>query len=337
MNLLFRLGLLGMGLGVFVWFIWQTGPVEVFRTFSSLGWFTPLILFPYAVVYVLDTFGWQCAIRSIVALPFATLFRVRWAGESVNNVVPSAYIGGEAVKVYLLHKRGVPLLDGTSSVVVAKTVQVMTQAVFIALGALAAWGHLPARSSARPGIVSIAILAIGGIVLIFWLQSHGLFSQLFRFLHRFRPPSARWARIEAQSRQLDDRVYQFYHQEPGRFVLSALAFFMGWLGDTVEIYMVAWLLGFPMDWTQALAIESFMSVAKAVGIFIPGALGLQESGVVLLFHIFGLPAPYAISYALIRRGRELLYALAGGLFLLREESSLAGLAEKIQATTELKS
>jgi uncharacterized membrane protein YbhN (UPF0104 family) len=96
---------------------------------------------------------------------------------------------------------------------------------------------------------------------------------------------------------------------------------MGWLADALEVYVVCHLLRLPLAWTEAIAIESFISVAKAMGIFVPAALGVQESGVVLLFQIFGLPAPIAAAYAIIRRGRELFYVLVGGALLYSEESS----------------
>ena len=97
---------------------------------------------------------------------------------------------------------------------------------------------------------------------------------------------------------------------------------MGWLADSLEIYVVCHLLGLLLAWPEAIAIEAFISVAKAMGIFVPGALGVQETGVVLLFKIFGLPMPIAVAYAIIRRGRELFYVLIGGALLYTEEAPL---------------
>jgi len=71
----------------------------------------------------------------------------------------------------------------------------------------------------------------------------------------------------------------------------------------------------PIDFSHALAVEAFISVAKALGIFVPGALGVQESGIVFLGYLFGLPPALGVSYAIIRRGREVAYAAIGGIFL----------------------
>ena len=53
---------------------------------------------------------------------------------------------------------------------------------------------------------------------------------------------------------------------------------------------------------------------------------MQETGVVLLFKIFGLPLPIAVAYAIIRRGRELFYVLIGGALLYTKEASLKRVA-----------
>jgi hypothetical protein len=81
-----------LGLGLFGWFIHRTGPAEVFANVSRLGWLAPVVLVPYFFVYVLDTWGWYLAFGGYAAVrpSYLTLFRVRWAGESINNVIPSA-------------------------------------------------------------------------------------------------------------------------------------------------------------------------------------------------------------------------------------------------------
>lgn len=314
---------LALGLGLFGWFIYRTGPAEILANLSRLGWWTPVVMLPYFLVYILDTWGWCLAFGSYAKIRprYLTLFRVRWAGESINSIIPSAYVGGEALKVYLLHKRGFPALTAGTSVVASKTCQVLAQVLFIGVGALAALPHLPARPGVRTGMMLITLGAFGLAGLIFLLQRRGMFSSLHAVCSRF---SIRLKALETHRpklRRLDDQIYAFYHRDRRRFFKATAAYFAGWLADTIEVYMVCHLLGLPLAWTEAAAIEAFVSVAKGVGIFVPGALGVQESGVVMLFAIFGLPAPLAVTYAIIRRGRDLLYVLIGGTLLYSEEAS----------------
>ena len=98
--------------------------------------------------------------------------------------------------------------------------------------------------------------------------------------------------------------------------------------------MSTWL-GWPLDWPRVAAIEAFIGVAKALGTFVPASIGVQESGVVLLFRAFGLSSTQALAYALIRRGRELVYALLGLGLLWSEESGLKRLKLNIKEDTVL--
>ena len=87
------------------------------------------------------------------------------------------------------------------------------------------------------------------------------------------------AEKQAQLRQLDDQIFGFYRRQPRSFAAAGLAYLAGWLADPLELMILSHLLGFPMDYGTALVIESFISIAKALGFVVPGALGVQESGV----------------------------------------------------------
>lgn len=326
-----RVFLLLAGLALFGWFLHRAGPAEIWRTCASLGWFAPAILLPYAVVCVADTFGWRSAFGggSKPKISFFQLYRIRWCGDAVNNVIPSAYVGGEAVKVYLLRKRGVPLESATASVIVGRTVQTLTQVMFIAVGAAAFLTISGPHPGVRPAMIFVLVGSVAAVAILFWLQSHGLFSILLRVLPRL---GFRLAALESRSAelvQIDQRVMAFYQNDRRHFLFSACGYFAGWLLDTLDILLVAWLLGMPIEWTHALAIEAFVGVAKILGLFVPGALGVQESGIALVCRLAGLPDALGLSYAILRRGREVVYASLGWLLLYLEEATLKGLSGKV--------
>jgi glycosyltransferase 2 family protein len=321
-----------LGLGLFGWFVSRAGPGAILNQVSGLGWMVVLVLVPYAVVYGFDTWGWKLAFgKASRSKPsYWTLFRVRWAGEAVNNVIPTAYVGGEAIKVYLLHKRGISTLDAGTSVVASKTCQVLAQVFFIGLGAFLALPRLEPGSGARLGMMAVTGGALAVVAALLWLQRYGLFFCLRSGLAKL---SLRVPFLEKHGEhlgKLDEQIFQFYQRDSKRFLVCTLVFLGGWMADSLEVYLICHLLGQPLAWNEAVAIEAFISVAKALGIFVPAALGVQESGVVLLFHLFGLPGPLAVTYAILRRGREVVYALAGGALLLLEETSFKSLARQLE-------
>ena len=326
-----RVLLLAAGLALFAWFVQRAGVGEIWRTCSNLGWLAPLALVPYAAIYAADTLGWRFAFAGSASLPvsFWRLYLIRWCGESMNHVVPSAYIGGESIKVYLLHKRGVAVGQAAAGVIVGRTLQMLTQVMFIALGAAAFLWIADPGSQVRRGMAFALAGSVVAVAGLFWLQSHGMFSTLFRVLLKLR---LRFASLESKREkleQVDRQVTDFYRNDRRRLAMSTGGYFTGWLLDTLDIYLVAWLLGMPIGWTEALAVEAFISVAKMLGLFVPGALGVQESGIVLVCRLAGLPDALGVAYAIIRRGRDVVYASIGWLLLYLEEATLKGLPARV--------
>jgi uncharacterized protein (TIRG00374 family) len=335
-KLALRLIIAAAGLALFAWFVHRIGADTISHAFATLGWSAPVILLPYALVYLLDTIGWRLSFGCPLpkAISFGTLFRIRWAGESLNNIVPSAYLGGEAVKVYLLHKRGLPVADGTASVVIGKTAQVLAEVIFIGFGAVAGSLILPADSPARAGMFAIAGAATALVAMLFWLQHRGIFSTFLALAGRLRLRIHALTSRAESLRQLDRRIFNFYRHDRRRFLSGVTLYLAGWIADSTEILLVSHLLGMPLGWNQALAFEAFISVAKALGVFAPAALGVQESGVIFLFYLFGFPPALGVSYAIIRRARELTFVLIGGVLLYAEEPVLRGLARRVAQEIE---
>lgn len=331
-----RIVLLLAGLAVFGWFVRQADPDQLIDAFTRMGWGALLMLLPYACVYAADTLGWHFSFGPGHGhgLSFGTLFRIRWMGEAVNNVVPSGYIGGEALKVYLLHKRGVPTLNSTASVVAGKTVQTLAHVVFIGAGSVAAMQLVAPDSPIRTAMAVVFAGALVTVCLLFWLQSHGIFAMLFRMLDRFR-----WRVDSLEARKpallrIDGRIVDFYRNDRTHFGAATLAFLGGWFLDTMEILLLGYLMGYPIGITQALAIEAFVGVAKGMGFFVPGAVGVQETGIVFLCRMTSLPDSFGVAYAILRRGREVIYAGIGWLLLSLEESNFRRLARRVAMETK---
>lgn len=328
-----RVVVLVLGVVLFAWFVHRAGPGEIWRTCLSLGWYAPLTLIPYGIVYIADTTGWRFAFaaRALSGVGFWTLYRVRWCGEAVNNVVPSAYVGGEAVKVYLLAKRGVDAGDSTASVIVGRSLQTLTQVIFIAMGSAAFISLAPAQSGVHTALVLVLAGSVLAVIALFWLQTRGLFAMAFRALSQF---GVRLAALESRAqrwKQVDALVMEFYRGERRRVIGSAGGYLSGWLLDTMDILLVSWLVGMPITWTQALAIEAFIGVSKVLGLFVPGAIGVQESGIALVCRLAGLPDALGLAYAIIRRGREVIYASIGWALLYADEASLKGITGRVAA------
>lgn len=323
------------GLALFAWYVSRADLRSVGEVLGRLGWLAPVILAPYLLVYVVDFLGWRFSFPPGLKISFATLLRIRWAGEAVNNVLPSAYVGGEAVKVYLLRQCGLATQTGMSTAVVSKSAQSVAQLFFILLAALAFLQLAGDQPGLRAGMM--LVLGGGGVVLagLFWMQTRGLFASLLAIAAGLRVKLSFLDQHRAKIIAVDQTIAGFYRDHRLRFCAATGIYLGGWLLDTLEIYLIAFLLGMPIAWPQALAVEAFTSVAKVLGMWVPGALGVQDSSIVMLGRLAGLPDTLSVAYALLRRAREIVFALIGWGLLYGREANLRTLrAAMSPAATE---
>jgi uncharacterized membrane protein YbhN (UPF0104 family) len=71
-------------------------------------------------------------------------------------------------------------------------------------------------------------------------------------------------------------------------------------------------LGVKVGLGPAFVIESLAMAARSAGFAVPGAVGIQEGGFVLVCGLFGIGADAAIALSVVKRLREVLVG-AGAL------------------------
>jgi uncharacterized protein (TIRG00374 family) len=325
---------LALGLLLFATLLYGVGLQVVLRAFQRLGWLTPLIAIPYISSYAVDSIGWWWVLSrcfmSEAGKPAPTLpqlFAVRAAGEAVNAITPTAYLGGEPVKAWLLRHYGVPIVPALASVLVSKTALMLTQGGYVLLGLLIAlheWRTaIPLPLAATVGL----LLGILTCVLLVGVQRRGLFGSLLGLTRRWSGQEAILASWEPDLLALDQRLREFYDGHLSDFLICCALHFLGWIVGSFEVYVILWMLGSPPNFLDAFSIEALSGVAKLAAVIVPGSLGVQEGGQVLIFLAFGLGTPVAMTFGLLRRGRELLW-IGFGLSVLIRHQALGWLRER---------
>ena len=87
------------------------------------------------------------------------------------------------------------------------------------------------------------------------------------------------------------------------------------MAETLEVYAILYFLGVPVDLLSSLAIAALSVLIKGSAFFIPGSLGAQEGGYLLLLVAFGHDDVTGITFALLRRLREIVWIIVGLVFL----------------------
>jgi uncharacterized protein (TIRG00374 family) len=307
-----------VGLAALVGIVLHIGLEPIQHTVSQLGFLhLGLILLPMILVYGLEALGWQLTLGSHApTVGFLRLFAIRMAGETVNVTTPTAYVGGEPLKAFLLKRYGVPLVDGLASVITAKTTMTFAQVLFILLGlALAFWilgdsGHYWVAM-----LVSVGVLGFG-VGLFLLLQRHGIGVGCLTMLRACGIRFGFLEKREPQLQELDGTIRSFYSQHQQTFYAALAIFFLAWLTETLEVYAILYYLGVSIDVWAAISIAALTVLIKGGTFFIPGSLGAQEGGYTLLLMSFGYSEVTGITFALIRRLREILWILLGLVCLM---------------------
>ena len=304
---LLRAGLLVVGV-VFLGILVATNdPAAIFGSISRLGWRLAVIAcFPFAIITAFDTLGWYLAFLH-PRVPFRALLAVRLAGEAFNLTTPTASLGGEAVKAWLLRGR-VPLDESVLSVVVAKTTIMIGQGLFLLVGIVITWLAAPPDSRLLGWmlwLLAVEVLAIVGFLLA---QIQGGFGWVPRVLGRIGLGRSRHRETVAR---LDRGLAWFYRKEPRRLVLSIGFHFIAWLLGSLEAYLILNFLGLEVSLETATIIEALGTAVRFATFLVPASLGALEGGFVATFTALGLAPSAGVAFGLARRVREVVWIAVG--------------------------
>src|SRR5438477_3993892 len=137
--------LLGFGgAALFTILLVRQGVVAVGAAVATAGWAVAAIAAFHFVPILLDALAWQVLFPKAVRPRWQSLLWMRWIGEAISNLVPSAAVGGDIVRARLAAIHGAPMATAAASVIVDITLGIFTQVAFTLLGLallVSATGH----------------------------------------------------------------------------------------------------------------------------------------------------------------------------------------------------
>ena len=296
------------GSAIVVWLVWEVGVATLMAELRKLSWRLPLILLPQVLTNLFKTEAWRLAFPRRRPR-FGLLFPVRLAGEAVNETTPTATMGGDALKAFLLVRAGagVPLEEGFVSVVVAKTILVASLAAFIGMTFLLAWAFAPLSSSMLTLLAVLSLYMAASTAGFMWAQGRGMFRMGGRALA--------WIglgeRVAVGAERLDADLRWYYRERRGPAAAVLGLSIVGWAAGGLETWLMLLLLDSPVSLLTALVIEAGATGVRAVGFLIPGSIGILEGGLVGIFAMLGLGASTGLAFSVARRFREGVWILVG--------------------------
>jgi putative membrane protein len=297
------------GLGLAVWLLASYGVGRILDLIGQAGWFgIATVIAVHLAQVVFSAAGWRDIAGPMAQRPTLGRYCVlRWIREAVNNLLPVAQVGGEFVAARLLQRRGVPLAPAIAGTVADLTMEMVTQILFtlLGLGLLLHSVGGGGLTSYVVGFVLVAALVAGGFLGAQWFGLALVFEKALIRIGR----SLGWAGT-AQVEGLHQALLACYRR-PRRVLVSMLWHSLSWLLGGVEVCLALHFLGHDTSLGNGMVIESLGQALKAAGFAVPGALGIQEGGYIVICQAFDLSPELAIALSLMKRLREVVLGVPG--------------------------
>ena len=232
---------------------------------------------------------------------------LRFVREGANALLPMAQIGGDFIGARCLALRGVRGTLAAASVIVDVLMQAASQLIFAIIGLvllIALGGNDLIVWPVAIGI-AVAVPALGAFMLLQGEQGQWLVKKLLRLVAGDRE----WLVFGA----IDDlfaRLEAFYAYRRG-LIRSVVWHLGGWFVGAVEVWAVLNAMGYAIDFGDAVLIESLMHAIRGAAFAVPGALGAQEGGLIVLCAIFGVPPEAALALSLVKRIPDFVIGIPG--------------------------
>jgi putative membrane protein len=292
----------GAVIGLVTWFGAQAIGHEVLEA----GWAIPATLVLHLVQLYLSAIAWRVSVG--LRLPrLRVYFRLRWIREAVNSLLPVAQMGGNLVGIRMLAQRGVPGAVAGAGTTLDLTVEALTQFLWTIVG-IAVLTAISPDQSWKPwvegGLITMGIGLAGFVI----AQRAGM----------LRLIEALASKLQKMFPGLSVESVRGLHAELMRLQANRLALakasaihLLAWALGTIEVWLVLTAMGVHVTTSEALVIESLGMAARSAGFVVPGALGVQEAGFILVCGLFQIHPDTAIALSMVKRVREMAVGIPG--------------------------
>ncbi|MFN3346820.1 MAG: lysylphosphatidylglycerol synthase transmembrane domain-containing protein [Candidatus Bipolaricaulaceae bacterium] len=312
-----------VGLGLFAGLIYAADPKLVWQELRAVGaWGFLAVVGNVVLSFFAWTLSWFLLLRGAgIALPWKRVLSPMLAASAVTYLTPSAYLGGEPVRVYWVAKEtGLSLAHVTATVLVERLFAGISLLAFSAIGGFFAFVS-PTVSLADKGAMGLGLglmavfLALG---VVSFTGNRRWLSRGLRALGRVAPWRGAWARLAAGAAEMEHQIHRVFSQCPGHawasLFLQLVTVFLTYIRPQVFFYFARQaLFTFPQ-------LSLFFTLNVFIGAFLwltPGGLGLADGGRAGVFKLLGIPVSSAFAYNILFRFVEFVQVGLGLYLLLR--------------------
>src|SRR2546423_1966243 len=230
-----------------------------------------------------------------------------WVRESVNGLLPVARVGGEIVAYRILRRHVALQSEAGARLVVDMALSILSQAGFALLGLGLLFTVTQTSVATTQLLLGVACMIPLGVGFVL-AQRGGALSAVTRVLDRLF--KGRLASAITGSERLENAMRAVY-QRRGDLGACFGWQLVGWLLGAGEIWLALYFLGQPRSMLDTLVIEALVQAISSAAFVVPGALGVQEGGFLLIGAALGIDGTTALALAAARRLSDVIVVFPG--------------------------
>jgi len=290
------------GFAIAIWAFGATGWASVLEAVGRIG-IGGFVLFClwFAGVFLLLGAAWFAAapgepVRHLPLFAWARMVR-----EAASDLLPFSQLGGLVLGARTLIAKGVPQRRVNSALLVDMTTEMAAQLVFTLAGIalfLAAVAGGAEAAKLRPLIFGGTAVMLAAMAAFFVAQRTGI-ELAGRLASRILPGAADAAA------EVSEELRAIY-AKPVAVALAFLYNLLAWFGSATGAWLALRMMGVPASFWAMLMVESLIFTLRSVAFAVPGALGVQEVGYLLLAPIAGIAPQTMLALSLVKRARDLV-------------------------------
>jgi putative membrane protein len=284
---------------------------EILAAVAAAGWGIVWISAYRFVTIATDAAGWRELWIGGVKPRAAKILVYRWIGEAVNSLLPVAQVGGHVVRARLLGRSQGDYVTAAASIIVDFTVGVFSQVVYTVVGIALLLRVAGSRGHGLNEAVTVALaLLVAGLVMLYVMQRGRMLQKAALLIQTALAGNLRSlaGQLHIGAQAIDAAVHKIYGSY-GSLLRCVAWRLLTWLLHTGETWLIMRFLGAPVNWSEALILESLGTAVRNAAFPVPAGLGAQEGGFLLLGAALGIAPPLCLALSLAKRARELIVGL----------------------------
>jgi len=102
-------------------------------------------------------------------------------------------------------------------------------------------------------------------------------------------------------------------QHKKNLVIASILFFIGWMTELLETYLILYGLGAQLSFLTVAFFEPIVSLLRSIAFIIPAGLGVMDAGYISSFKTFGIEnaVTFAAAFILVKRAKEIFWSVIG--------------------------